>query len=123
VKLTVACPSPPLAETPVGVPGTWAGVTVFDAAEAEPVPALLVALTVNVYAVPFVSPVTVIGLAEPEAVAPQRPRCVHCGESLLASAFTAAVAAPAAHARLAPGRAEQPVQRNPRRGRRARPAR
>jgi hypothetical protein len=71
VKLTVACRSPPLAETPVGVPGTWgAGVTALDAAEAEPVPALLVAVTVKVYAVPFVKPLMVIGLAEPDAVAP-----------------------------------------------------
>jgi hypothetical protein len=30
----------------------------------------LVAVTVNVYAVPFVSPGTVIGLAEPVAVSP-----------------------------------------------------
>ncbi len=42
-----------------GVPGTPAGVTGSDAGEAEPVPAALVAATVNVYAVPFVNPVTV----------------------------------------------------------------
>ena len=36
-----------------------AGVTEFDAAEAGPVPTALVADTVNVYAVPFVNPLTV----------------------------------------------------------------
>ncbi|WP_211209726.1 hypothetical protein, partial [Uliginosibacterium gangwonense] len=41
------------------------GVTLFEAAEAEPVPALFVAVTVKVYAVPLVSPVTVIGLVPP----------------------------------------------------------
>jgi hypothetical protein len=45
-------------------------VTLFDAVDAVPVPALLVALTVNVYAVPLVSPVTVIGLDDP---VPERP--------------------------------------------------
>ena len=35
-----------------------AGVTGFDAADAGPVPTALVADTVNVYAVPLVSPVT-----------------------------------------------------------------
>ena len=45
-------------------------VTDPDAPEALPVPALLVAVTVNVYAVPLVRPVTTIGLDEPEAVNP-----------------------------------------------------
>lgn len=47
-----------------------AGVTELDAAEALPVPALLVAVTVNVYVTPFVRPVTVIGELEPVLVAP-----------------------------------------------------
>ena len=46
------------------------GVTAVDADEALPVPALFVAVTVNVYAVPFVKPVTLIGLDAPLAVAP-----------------------------------------------------
>jgi hypothetical protein len=46
------------------------GVTEFDGAEAGPVPAALVAVTVKVYAVPFASPVTVIGLLEPLPVTP-----------------------------------------------------
>lgn len=45
-------------------------VTDPDAPEALPVPALLVAATVNVYAVPLVRPVTTIGLDEPEALCP-----------------------------------------------------
>ena len=47
-----------------------AGVTELEAADAGPVPALLVAVTVNVYATPFASPVTVIGEPEPVPVAP-----------------------------------------------------
>lgn len=39
-----------------------AGVTELEAADAAPVPALLVAVTVKVYAVPLVRPVTVHGL-------------------------------------------------------------
>jgi hypothetical protein len=45
---------------PVGAPGTPAGVTLFEAAEAAPEPELLVALTVKVYAAPLVNPLTVI---------------------------------------------------------------
>ena len=50
----------------------WAafGTTEFEAADAVPVPAELVAVTVMVYAIPFVSPVTVIGLAAPVPVVP-----------------------------------------------------
>jgi hypothetical protein len=48
VKLTLADAFPAAAETPVGVPGTAAGTTAFDAVEAAPVPALLVAVTVKV---------------------------------------------------------------------------
>ena len=48
-KLTVAWPLPADAEAPVGDPGTVAtGVTEFDGDDAGPVPALLVAVTVNV---------------------------------------------------------------------------
>ena len=58
-QLTVACALPALAVTPVGAPGTVAGVTELDATEAVLVPTALVAVTVNVYDVPFVSPTTV----------------------------------------------------------------
>jgi hypothetical protein len=44
------------------------GVALFDGDDAGPVPATLVAVTVKVYAVPLVSPVTVIGAAGPVAV-------------------------------------------------------
>ena len=44
------------------------GVTLLEGADAGPVPTELVAVTVKVYAVPLVSPVTVIGLADPLAV-------------------------------------------------------
>jgi len=69
-KLTFACALPALAVPMVGAPGTVPGVTEFDGAEAGPVPTALVAVTVKVYAVPFASPVTVIGDADPEAVMP-----------------------------------------------------
>jgi hypothetical protein len=38
-------------------------VTLFEASEADPVPTALVAVTLNVYAVPPVSPVTVTDVA------------------------------------------------------------
>jgi len=46
------------------------GVTEFEAAEAGPVPAELMAVTVKVYAMPFVSPVTVQGEAAQVPVSP-----------------------------------------------------
>ena len=49
----------PIALTAVGAPGTVAGTTAADADEAAPVPDAFVAVTVNVYEVPFVRPVTV----------------------------------------------------------------
>ena len=60
-QVTTAEASPAVALTPVGAAGANAdavGVTEFDAADAGPVPTALVADTLNVYAVPFVSPVT-----------------------------------------------------------------
>jgi hypothetical protein len=65
-------PPPPAATTRYSTEdgiGT-AGVTLLLAALAGPVPEALVALTVKVYAVPVVSPVTVIGEDEPVAVIP-----------------------------------------------------
>lgn len=44
--------------------------TLLLAADAELVPAALVAVTVNVYEVPFAKPVTVIGLNDPVPVRP-----------------------------------------------------
>ena len=58
VKLTVARMSSATAVTPVGAPGAVAGVTEFET-PGSPVPALVVAVTENVYAVPFVRPATV----------------------------------------------------------------
>jgi hypothetical protein len=60
---TVAWPSPGVALTPVGAPGTVAGVTGEEATEAAPVPIELVAVTVNVYGVPLVRPVTTADVA------------------------------------------------------------
>jgi hypothetical protein len=70
VKLTVAPPFPAVAVPMAGAPGTVAAVTLLEAADAAPVPTLLVAVTVKVYGVPFVSPLTVRGLLAPLAVSP-----------------------------------------------------
>ena len=48
LQLTVAWPSPAAALTPSGAPGTEAGVTELEAAEAGLAPAALAAVTVNV---------------------------------------------------------------------------
>ncbi len=48
VQVMVACALPPSAVTLVGAPGTVAGVTALDDADAVLVPAELVAVTVNV---------------------------------------------------------------------------
>ena len=56
VNDTVACALPAIALAAVGAPGSVAGVTVFDAPEAGPVPTMLAAVTVKVYAVPLVRP-------------------------------------------------------------------
>jgi hypothetical protein len=48
VKVTDACPLPPVAIPTVGVPGTVAAVTEFDGVDATPVPTALVAVTVKV---------------------------------------------------------------------------
>ena len=62
-QLTVADAFPAVAVTAVGAPGAVGagpeGVTAFDAADAAPAPKTLAAVTANVYAVPFFSPVTV----------------------------------------------------------------
>jgi len=50
---------PAMAVTAVGAPGTVLGVTVALAVDATEDPAALVAVTVNLYAVPLVRPVTV----------------------------------------------------------------
>jgi hypothetical protein len=70
VKLTVALPLAVVAAPIVGAPGEVAAVTLLEAAELGPVPTLLVAVTVKMYVVPFVSPLTVRGLLAPDAVCP-----------------------------------------------------
>jgi hypothetical protein len=47
-QVTVACPLPAVAVTPVGAPATVAGVTAFDGAETGPDPPTVAAVTVNV---------------------------------------------------------------------------
>jgi hypothetical protein len=65
VKLTVALLFPAVALPMAGAPGAPRGVTLLEAAEAAPVPATLVDITVKVYGVPLLSPLTTIGLPRP----------------------------------------------------------
>jgi hypothetical protein len=59
-----------VAVTAVGGVGKVAGVAGADAADAGPVPAPLVAVTVNVYGEPFVRPFTVQVVVAVEQVKP-----------------------------------------------------
>ncbi len=68
VQLTLAWPLPAVAVTPVGAPARPYGVTELDGADTGLVPAEFVAVTVNVYAVPVISPVTVALVVVPFAV-------------------------------------------------------
>ena len=68
--MIVACPFPAVAVPIVGANGTVVGVTELLEADAELVPTAFVAVTVNVYAWPFVSPVTTIGELPPVALKP-----------------------------------------------------
>ena len=62
---------PAIAVPIVGAFGATAcGVTLFDAVDSAPAPNTLFATTVNVYAAPFVKPVTASGLVAPVAVIP-----------------------------------------------------
>src|SRR5712691_6817563 len=75
-QASVTLEFPAVAVSPVGAPGTVAGVTALEAADAGPVPTALVAVTVNVYLSPLDRPVTVIGLAVPVATWPPRAELV-----------------------------------------------
>jgi hypothetical protein len=70
VNEIVACPLPLVADTPVGAFGTVDGVTELLVPDEALVPFAFVAVTVNVYVVPFVKPVTVIGVDPPVPVCP-----------------------------------------------------
>ena len=54
-----------VADTPVGAPGTIDGTTAADATDAALVPDTFVAVTLKLYAMPFVRPVTVHGFERP----------------------------------------------------------
>jgi hypothetical protein len=69
VQATATCVSPRVAAPIVGAPGSVAGVTDADV-PARPVPPALIAATWNVYAVPFVKPVTMkLGDVDPVRIA------------------------------------------------------
>jgi hypothetical protein len=70
VQDTDTCALPGVTMPIVGAPGTVRGVVEDDALEAMPVPATFVAVTVNVYAVPLVRPVTTTGEVAPVPVIP-----------------------------------------------------
>ena len=72
VNDTTANEVPATADTPVGASGaTIVGVTEFDALDALLVPIVVVAVTVNVYADPFVRPVNTYGDAEHVTALPE----------------------------------------------------
>ena len=64
VKLTVTCALPLTPLTAVGAPGAVSGDTSLEALR-ELAPLMLDATSIKVYAVPLVSPVTVMGEAKP----------------------------------------------------------
>jgi hypothetical protein len=66
----VASPFPRVAVPIVGAPGVVIGVAELLDAEAALVPTAFVAVTVNVYVVPFDKPVTMSGDEPPVAVNP-----------------------------------------------------
>jgi hypothetical protein len=68
VNVTVACEFPAVATPIVGGPGTAAGVTLFEGADAGPVPTAFVAMTVKVYAEPLARPFTTRGEEGPLAL-------------------------------------------------------
>jgi hypothetical protein len=68
VKLTVALVFPAVAVPMAGAPGTVAGMTLLETADAIPVPTLLVAVTAKVYGVPLLSPLMTIGLPAPPPI-------------------------------------------------------
>jgi hypothetical protein len=68
VKAMLAWPLPAVAVPIVGAPGAVAGVT-LALAEAAELPRAFVAITLQAYCVPFVRPLTAIGLEVPEPVA------------------------------------------------------
>ena len=70
VKLIVACPLPATAVTLVGASGTVAGVTLLLAIDEVLVPTAFVAVTLKVYAVPFVRPTTVADVVAVTVVNP-----------------------------------------------------
>jgi len=70
IQLTRAEALPRVTDTLVGGSGTVVGVTAFDADDSALLPTEFVACTVNVYAVPFASPVKAHGAEEHETVVP-----------------------------------------------------
>ena len=86
VKAMVALPLPAVAAPIVGAPGMVSveetGVT-YTAPEAEPVPALLVAVTVQLYTALLVRPVTEIGLLVPVTVLVVKPAAAHEAQAAL----------------------------------------
>ena len=70
MKATLICAFPAVAVPMVGAFGTVKGVALLDADDATLLPAALLALTVQVYAVPLVRPVTTTGEPAPVILMP-----------------------------------------------------
>ena len=82
MKETDAWPWPGVAETPVGAPPAPRALTGLEGLDAGPVPMAFVAVTVNVYVSPLVSPFTLMGLVVPVPVSPPWPLLVVSWPSL-----------------------------------------
>jgi hypothetical protein len=68
-QLTIADSFPAVADTPLGVSGTLAGVTAEEADEGGELPRLFTAWTVKVTVIPFVSPVRLAVKTFPTVIA------------------------------------------------------
>jgi hypothetical protein len=68
INVIIACPLPAVATTPVGAFDVVAGIIEFEVEDEALVPTPFVAVTVNVYVIPLVKPVIVIGDVVPVVV-------------------------------------------------------
>src|SRR5260370_40411290 len=107
-QLNITWLFPGVTSRPAGAPGTVAGVTELDGDEAGPVPTALVAVTVKVYLVPLVRPLTVALVAVPLALAVIPPGDEGTGDPVIGDPPLGAGATPVTPARALPAGARHP---------------
>src|SRR5260370_39163447 len=116
-QLNITWLFPGVTSRPAGAPGTVAGVTELDGDEAGPVPTALVAVTVKVYLVPLVRPLTVALVAVPLALAGVPPGGEGTGYPVVWGPPLGAGAPPGTVARAVPARGGAAAGAAPARGR------